>query len=186
MMPFKPLPWDSSPSPLIPAHSGQHPCWLFRWVLKGDVIRLPGWSHVQSLGPRQCALCHGMFAWWWREQASLTLAWTRPLKHPDSASVTYRTWKRVPSSSRMEGGGRSSHLVTPIVFSHPSSSCPLPVHFPPLLAEAVPPNPVGKFFLLLFFCFVLWCVHVSLLGIHQYHLFCRTSSTCVTVPTLST
>lgn len=154
--------------PLIPAHSGRHPSWWLQWVSKDDVIRLPGWSCVKSLGPRECALCHATLAWWWGEQASFTLAWTRPLKQLTpwilvrrAASITYKTWKCVPSSSSIEGvgGGGSSHLVAPIVFSHPSTSCPLPVHnLHPCWQKQLLQTQRDVYFFTVIFCFVLWLV----------------------------
>lgn len=39
---------------LTPAPSGRHPSWLSQCVLKGDVIRLPGWSSVKSLANFFC------------------------------------------------------------------------------------------------------------------------------------
>lgn len=152
---------------LIPAHSGRDPSWWFQWVLKGDVIRLPGWSCVKSLGPRECALCRATFAWWWGEQASFTLAWTRPLKQLTpwllvrrAASITYKTWKCVPSRGWIGGrgaGGVSSHFVTPITFSHPSSSCPLPVHnlHPCWQKQLIQTQWDVYFYCYFLFCFVL-------------------------------
>lgn len=152
--------------PLIPAHSGRHPSWWLQWVSKDDVIRLPGWSCVKSLGPRECALCHATLAWWWGEQASFTLAWARPLKQLTpwllvrrAASITYKTWKCVLSSISIEkewGGGN------PHTWLHPSFSVIRPVHahfrctiYAPV-GRSSSSKPNGTFIFSLLF-FVLFC-----------------------------
>lgn len=165
---------------LTPAHSGQHPSCLFRCVLKGDVIRLPGWRSVKSLGPREVALCHAAYTWWWREQAEFTLAWTRPLKQLTAwllvwraASVTYQTWKCVPSSSWMGVGEiltlHYTHLFHPSFQFMPTSGALYAPHDRSSSSKPIRHLKCQVFFVLFCFVYILLLSLLLLLEIRLYH-----------------